>query len=169
MKTFLVLVLCLLLVGCQQNASNEAFKKNSETIRAYLKSWESEKIDYSIFAADFVQRNTSMGKDTIRLEEMKANDKALMDAYDFKLIGGDSVVLLPGVNTNTKMPDGSVRYYGDWQLTKPATDSTEARTGIVKLYASYDFNPEGKIVFAHEYGNFTELMNYLNAAPKIKR
>ena len=60
------------------------------------------------------------------------NDKELWENYDFKLLT-DPINLLPGVNADTRLPDGSVRHYSDWQVTLSATDSTEAKSGVIKL------------------------------------
>ena len=60
---------------------------------------------------------------------------------------------MPGVNPNSKETDGSVRGYFKWNITKMATDSTEAKSADVKLYESFDFNANGKIDWTQVYGN----------------
>jgi len=69
---------------------------------------------------------------------------------------------LPGVDPETKKMDGSVRYYLDWEVTLSATDSTEARSGIIHFYESFDFNEDGKIVNQVGYGDFGGLMEHLH-------
>ena len=54
---------------------------------------------------------------------------------------------LPGVNPQTKAVDGSVRGYFEWNISKAATDSTEAKSVRVKVYESFDFNPDGEIMY----------------------
>ena len=109
--------------------------------------------------------NTSFGaqEDMIMIlsEESKNNDKMMMDMFDFELLDSPPS-FLPGVNPDTKKPDGSVRYYGTWKVTLPATDSTEAKSGLLKLYESYDFNEDGKIIYQQGYGDFSGLMRYLS-------
>lgn len=166
MKPICILLLAfILMVSCQpqpDNTANEAFEKNSKTVLANIQGWENENLDYSMYADDFIMRDTGFGgKDTVDLKTMMAMDKDLWAAFDFKIIG--EPVLLPGVNTETKKADGSVRYYGDWEVTRTATDSTQAKTGVIKLYESFDFNPEGKIIFQQIYGDFTGLMMYLTS------
>lgn len=169
MKTiFFYLLVGLLFIGCQtptDNAVNEIFDANSKTVLANLEGFESENLDYSMYADDFVMRETVFGaeKDSLTLKEMMANDKGVWDQFNFKILTNPTV-LLPGVNPNTKMPDGSVRHYSDWEVTLPATDSTEARSGIIKLYESYDFNAEGKITLQQVYGDFSGLMMHLNSS-----
>tara|TARA_R110002049_G_scaffold88317_1_gene222981 strand:- start:422 stop:916 length:495 start_codon:yes stop_codon:yes gene_type:complete len=163
-----MLCLALLTVGCKEkpdNSANELFAKNSETVLKSISDWENETPDYSIFADSAVAYNNYFGaeKDSIMIhsEESKASDKAFLARYDFKFVA-EPLVLLPGVNTETKLADGSVRYYGAWEVTLPATDSTEAKSGIIKLYESYDFDADGKITVQQGYGDFTGLMSYLN-------
>jgi len=100
-------------------------------------------------------------KDSLGLDELMKMDKQMWATYDFKLLTNPPV-LLPGVNPDTKKPDGSVRHYSDWEVTLPATDSTEAKSGKIKLYESFDFDAEGKILFQQVYGDFTGLMMYLH-------
>jgi len=167
-----MLCLGLLLTGCKAepdtsaaDVANALFEKNSETALKSIKDWESETLDYSIFAENAVALNTYFGAEVdtvlIHSDEVKAEDKAFLAKYDFKFYPNPPV-LLPGVNPDTKTPDGSVRYYGAWEVTLPATDSTEAKSGFVKVYNSLDFDENGKIIYSQGYGDYTGIMNYLN-------
>lgn len=91
-----------------------------------------------------------------------ASNKETWAFLDFKLLA-DPVVLLPGVNADTKMSDGSVRYYGAWEVTRTVTDSTEAKSAVLRIYASYDFDADGKINNQQTYGDFTGIRNYINS------
>lgn len=166
-KLWSIILLLMLLAACQpagNGAADQAFEKNAATIKAYLKAFQDKNIDYSVFSNDFVSLPTGFGTgDTLTLDQMKANDKTLLATYNFKLEGFDSLALLPGVNSDTKKPDGSVRYYGKWDVTRPATDSTAAKTGTLKTYESFDFDSNGKILFQQIYGDFTGLSEYLNS------
>jgi len=160
------LLLSILLMSCTEkkdNSAEMAFQKNSETVLANLKGWQNENLDYSVYADDFAMIETGFNsaKDSVGLEEMKASDKELWKAYDFKLLT-DPVNLLPGVNQDTREPDGSVRYYGDWEITRPATDSTAAKSAVIHTYESFDFDENGKIRYQQIYGDFTGLLMYLN-------
>ncbi len=164
MKTiFAALCASILLASCQppaDNSANEAFEKNSKTAMDNLTGFANENTDYSQYADNFIMRGTGFGdSDSLTLAQVKESDQQLWKSFDFKIIG--DIVLLPGVNPETKLPDGSVRHYSDWEITRPATDSTEARSGIIKLYESYDFDEEGKIIFQQVYGDFTGIMMYL--------
>jgi len=160
-----ILVASILFVGCQpkpDNSANEAFEKNSKTVMANLEGWQNENLDYSMYAKDFIMRETGFGatKDTLTLDEVMANDKWMWEKFDFKLLTSPPV-LLPGVSADTKLPDGSVRHYSDWEVTLPATDSTEAKSGVIKMYESFDFDADGKILYQQGYGDFGGIMAYL--------
>jgi hypothetical protein len=160
-----ILFLSIFFVGCQpkpDNSANEAFEKNSKTVIANLEGWQNENLDYSMYAKDFAMLETGFGapKDSLNLDEMMANDKQMWETFDFKLLTSPPV-LLPGVNADTKMADGSVRHYSSWEVTLPATDSTAAKMGVIRLYESFDFDKEGKIRYQQVYGDFGGLMNYL--------
>lgn len=153
-----------LFIGCQEkrdNSANEAFEKNSKTVMATIQNWQNETPDYSMYSDKFVMRDTGInGKDSLNLADMMENDKMLFKNYDFKFL--DSIVLLPGVNKDTKQPDGSVRYYGNWEVTIPATDSIEAKSAVLKYYESFDFDADGKIIYQQGYGDFGGLMDALH-------
>jgi hypothetical protein len=159
-----LLSLSIFFVACQpkvDNSAKEAFEKNSQTVMAYLNGWQSENLDYLIYSDSLVFNDTGFGgKDSLSLDDIKKMDKEMFERFDFKLLT-DPIVLLPGVNPDTKELDGSVRYYGDWQVTIPATDSTEARSASIKFYESFDFNEEGKIILQQGFGDFGGLFNHL--------
>ena len=176
---YTILCISILLIGCKtetdtdtavketyeaETPTDETFKNNSAMVLANMRGWQNENIDYAMYADDFVTFDTGFGasKDTISLKKMIASDKLFWASYDFKLLT-DPPVLLLGVNAATKMLDGSVRHYSDWEVTKTATDSTEAKTGVIQIYESFDFNEEGKISNQVVYGDFTGIMMYLNS------
>jgi hypothetical protein len=166
MKTiFCYLFIAILFVGCKaevDNSVNEAFEANSKTVLANLDGFENENVDYGVYAEDFVLIETMFGaeKDSLNLNELMASDKQNWEMLDFELLTKPTV-LLPGVNPETIEPDGSVRHYSAWKVTRPATDSTEAKSGVIQLYESYDFNAEGKIRVQQIYGDFTGILMYL--------
>jgi hypothetical protein len=145
------------------NSATELFEKNSKTVMAFLEAYQNEDIDYEKFySKDYVMRPTWQGGgDSIGANDVMEDDKKLWAIYDYKIVS-DSINLLPGVSVDTKEADGSVRYYAEWEITKSATDSTEAKSAILKLYESFDFDDEGKIVFQQYYGDFGGLRNAIN-------
>ena len=165
-----MLCLALLIVGCKAEldnsaVANELFAKNCETALKSITDWESEMPDYSIYGDSAVAYNTYFGAENavtmIQSEESKARDEDFLANYDFKLVTSPPI-FLPGVNADTKLPDGSVRYYGAWEVTKAATDSTEAKSGTIRIYESFDFDENGKIAIQQGYGDYSGLMMFLN-------
>ena len=162
-----ILCVSILFIGCQpkpDNSVNETFEKNSKTVLSYLEGFQNESLDYSVFySKDFVMLGTNFGsKDSLNLEELISKDKTGWEMYDFELLTSP-VNLLPGVDVDTKLLDGSVRYYGDWKVTLSKTDSTEAKSGVLKLYESFGFDEEGKILFQAYYGDESALLMFLNS------
>jgi hypothetical protein len=173
-----IICLSILFVGCKTETETapeaeavidvaEVFAKNSQTVLNNLKGWQNENVDYSVYADDFVMAQTTFGaeKDSLSLDEMKTADKRTLETLDFKLLT-DPPNLLPGVNADTKEVDGSVRHYCEWEVTRPATDSTEAKVGVIKIYESFDFNEEGKIIYQQIYGDFTGIIMHLMGEEK---
>jgi hypothetical protein len=159
------LFLSILFTSCQppaDNSANEAFEKNSKMALAEVEGWENESIDYdALYASNAVFLPTSFNSsDSISLDDAKKGNDEMWAMFDFDLLN-DPVVFLPGVNPETKQADGSVRYYGIWKVTLPATDSAEERSGELKMYESFDFDSEGKIVYQQGYGDFGGIMAYL--------
>ncbi len=158
--TYLTLFSVLILVGCAtqtEEAGNDAqalFEENSKTIMAMLEGWQAESIDYdAIYSDDFMLIPTGLGSpDSMSLDDMKKSDIRNWEALDFKLLS-DPITFLPGVSADTKQADGSVRFYGLWEVSVAATDSTEAKSAIIKTYHSYDFDEEGKIRVQQFYGD----------------
>ena len=63
---------------------------------------------------------------------------------------------LPGIDSATHEPDGSVRYYGIWHAT--STSGKEAR---IKFYGTYDFNKDHKIISGDDFYDVGGVMNAL--------
>lgn len=61
---------------------------------------------------------------------------------------------LPGVDSATQKPDGSVRYYGTWHAT-----SASGKEINVKFYGTYDFNKDHKIISGNEFYDVGGVMN----------
>lgn len=148
-------VFCLGLFSCQSSddAATKTFNANAATIAETFAEFEAEDDHFfTHFADDAIWRGTGLNApDSIPLDQVTLKYKALWAQYDYELVS--EVNFLPGVNAQTKKVDGSVRGYFKWNITKPATDSTEAQSIAVKVYESFDFNPEGQINFTQVYGN----------------
>ena len=153
-----------LFFSCTPSATDASatFEANSATIAQVFADFEAESDEFfTHFNADAVWRGTGLNApDTVTLEQVTAKYKAAWAKYDYELISPTN--FLPGVNPQTKAVDGSVRGYFEWNISKAATDSTEAKSVRVKVYESFDFNPEGEIMYTQVYGNLIAGYAYLD-------
>ena len=163
MRIFIsILSLTFIALACQppvDNSASEAFEKNSATVQAYLDAWQTENVDYDqFFTEDAMVRPTAVGTpDTVLMADMKSSDIRNWSALDFEI--PKDIVFLPGVKPETKEMDGSVRYYGNWKVIIPESDSTERTEIVMKLYQSFDFNEDGKIWFMQSYGDWGGMLD----------
>jgi len=175
-KTFITLsALALFTVSCNNDSSGhdgqahaamileEKFNENCETVRGYIDGLQNENSDYSQFSESFYRINTSFRakNDTVTLTEFIDSRVDFAANYDVELI--TEPVFLPGVLGATGEPNGSVRYYSEWRITKPASESSEAKDATLKLYESFDFDDDGKISVNMVYGDFSAMFQYLDS------
>ena len=141
--------------SCNPNAeAMKTFEKNSKTIDALFAGFANESVDYSHFSDDVVFKGTLVGSvDSLRLEDIKLSHKEFFANYDAKYL--TPLNHLTGVNADTGVTDGSVRLYYDQKVTLSATDSTEAKSVVVSIYESFDFNAEGKVTYVQWYCDWT--------------
>ena len=156
-KVVALVVLGAAVVACdapkETSTVSSVFEKNCETIRTVVDNLQNDVADFQFYSEDFVGAQT-------RLEEFKTDRLNWLEIFDAELT--TPLNLLPGVNPQTNEPDGSVRYYGKWNITRTATDSTEAKSVLIPLYVSFDFDEEGKILFQQNYGDLTAAFESLN-------
>jgi hypothetical protein len=146
------------------SSSNGVFTRNCETAMALIQDFDNEDLSAvkAHFADSAVWLPTALGMtDTANLGDKVERWEKAWAEYDFNL-ASEEVRLLPGVNSETKQADGSVRVYFDWDLVRSATDSTEEKTVTVAYYESWDFNADGKIWLTQVYGDETAAMAALN-------
>jgi len=157
-----VLLALIATTGCQPNADVAAtFDANAATVSQAFADFTAESDDFfTHFSDDATWSGNAVGSaDTLTLDVVTAGYRNMWSQYDYRMV--TEANMLPGVNPNTKMTDGSVRGYFRWEISKAATDSTEARSVEVKLYESFDFNAEGKIRWTQVYGDLATAYNLL--------
>ncbi len=172
MKTLIsILSIAILFSACnppEDNSAKEAFERNSQTVLAYLTDWQSESLDYDKYFSDNAYyRPTAIGTpDSLSIDQMKEEDKIGWATFDFQM--PENIQFLPGVNAETKEMDGSVRYYGDWTISWAATEDSEAGSVVVKVYDSFDFDENGKIVFVQTYGDWGGITKYMMKSAEVE-
>ena len=171
MKKFLFFVFCShLLVACSNQEKKEddspkksddmtaLYEKNLAVIKSAIASFEKKDIDgWAANVADSAIWNSPAYGDTVTT---KAHWKEVLTAYssnwnDLKLTKTN---FLPGVDSTTHQPDGSVRFYGVWVGTAKSGVQTSS-----KFYGSYDLNKDNKVIFGDEYFDVGGLQAAMNS------
>ena len=78
--------------------------------------------------------------------------KNIMDNYSNLHL--TNAQFLPGVDSASQRPDGSVRYYGIWHATP-----TSGKEVSIKFYGTYDFNKDHKVISGNEFYDVGGVMN----------
>ena len=165
-KTIYLLAIVICVSACNtsvevevtDNNASAIFEKNCETVSAYFQDFSNENIDYTqYYATDAIIKGTMFGaKDSITVNEHKATHAQMWEAYEFS--HSEPLVLLPGVNPETKEMDGSVRLYYSLDVTLTETQ----RSVSIPIYQSFDFNENGKFLFLQFYGDINAYLLSLN-------
>ncbi|MFI5186820.1 MAG: nuclear transport factor 2 family protein [Chitinophagales bacterium] len=130
------------------------YEKNLAVVKSAVAAFEKKDIDgWAAAVADSAKWSSPAYGDTVNT---KAHWKESLTVYlnnwnDLKLTNPN---YLPGVDSATQEPDGSVRFYGVWVGTHKSGQKTSD-----KFYGAYDFNKDNKIVFGDEYFDVGGLIN----------
>ena len=165
-RLLLFIVLPCLLAACSNQEKKEdktsmktddmiaLYEKNLSVIKSSIASFEKKDIEgWAASVADSAVWHSPAYGDTVT---SKAHWKESLAAYisnwnDLKLTHPN---FLPGVDSTTHEPDGSVRFYGVWVGTAKSGQQT-----ATKFYGSYELNKDNKVTFADEYFDVGGLMN----------
>jgi hypothetical protein len=157
----------LLLLSCNSNEKKETtpanndskalYEKNLAVVKSMLANFENKDLDaFFTNVADTATWNSPVYGDTVHTKaHWKESLKYWTDNWDsLHLV---NPIFLQGVDTDTNMPDGSVRYYGQWDGVHKAT-GTHTR---VQIYEFYNFSTDHKIIADGEFFDVGGLMNSL--------
>jgi len=161
--TILVSGYAIIIFGSQSSNSDaiKTFEQNTKTMDILFESYAKESVDYSQFADEVIFKGTTVGSnDSLNLSEIKAIHQDFFSKYDVKYLAPKQY--LTGVNADTGQTDGSVRMYYDMEVTLSATDSTDAKSVVVPIYESFDFNEQGKAIYVQWYCDWTGHLAYLD-------
>lgn len=161
MKNILILSSAILLiVSCNQSPVDcpevdmSTYEKNQATVERMFAGFQAGEIDPSIYAADFTDVGTGFN-------EVDRSKEEAIEQYGMftSLLSMDlqESVYLPGVDSVNFEVDGSVRYYGQWQM-----QMGEA-TQQLMAYGSFEFNEAGEMTNLAHYGDWTATFNALLA------
>lgn len=158
----------MMLHACHPNGDGPAtaealFNRNAATMERVFDAYLEEDAErfWAEWADTAIFRGTGANApDTVTREQAAARFERLWGIYDYAI--AEDYLFLPGVDPETRRPDGSVRGYFHYEVIKPATDSTERRSAKVWVYESFDFNADGKIAFAQVYSDMASAYRWLS-------
>ncbi len=104
--------------GCQPNADVAAtFDANAATVSQAFADFTAESDDFfTHFSDDATWGGNAVGSaDTLTLDVVTAGYRNMWSQYDYRMV--TEANMLPGVNPDTKMTDGSVRGYFRWEIS----------------------------------------------------
>ena len=136
---------------------NAAYETNLAALKGGIAAIEKEDIDaWASEVADSVFFSSPMYGDTITT---KQHWKEILSGFfadwdSLKLVNPN---FLPGVDSSTHQPDGSVRYYGTWTGVHKSGKHTS-----FKFYGAFDFNKDAKIINADEYFDISGVLGSVN-------
>ena len=171
-KLILWLGLSITVLACSQNQkppeevptkSDEAkvrYEKNLAVLKASLTAFENEQIDEwaTSLADNAVWNSAAYGSPAGTKEDWKKTLTYYVTEWDsLKLT---NATFLPGIDSVSHEPDGSVRYYGNWVGFH---NKSGLKTSI-NYYATLEFNSDNKVTSASEYMDIGGLLNAV--APK---
>ncbi len=165
MRLLILSALTLVLFSCNSDEKTETSPGNSDMkalyeqnlgiVKSNIAAFEKKDMD-ALFAnvADTVTWNSPVYGDTVTTKaHYRESLQYWVDNWDsLHLV---NPIFLEGVNTDTNMPDGSVRYYGEWDGVHKAT----GKHTHVQIYEFYNFNSEHKIGAAGTFFDVGGLMN----------
>ena len=155
-KTFGAVIIFLIFCSCQNNEYRVEFEKNTEIAKAYFKLHEEENSEamFNYLHPDMEWHMPVYGMDMGGIEDVKAGIIGYQTDFDNLKFTAD--YWLPGVNTETGIPDGSTRVYGTWNATHVKTGKEVNLT----TYHSFEFK-DGKIFRGGDWFDFGGMMNPL--------
>ena len=159
MKNSILVIIAAFLFSCNSQSdinnnttsADQKFVSNCITVQGYLNDFVNESIDYKKYFNDTCKvRGTYFNSEgPMSVADRISTHKQMWAKYDFSI--SDSINFLPGVNAETKLMDGSVRFYFDWTVN----NTENGKSITLPLYMSFDFDNDGKINFYQFFGDIS--------------
>ena len=165
-KLFYASIIIMMISSCSQPEQKEnktsntgddmkaLYEANLATCKSQIANFEKKDLNgfSSAIADNAVWLSPAYG-DTIKTKAHWVESiKNIMDSNSN--IHLTDAQFLPGVDSATQKPDGSVRYYGTWHAT-PASGKELS----IKFYGTYDFNKDHKVISGDEFYDVGGVMN----------
>lgn len=170
MKNFFYVCVVLVLASC--SPQNHNYEANKAIAQQWVRAFETSNIDLwtEVMSEDVVDQSPLYGVGEVNYEGSK--QIAMFYINNYRNVSFTKAVWLPGVDTLSLKPDGSVRAYGTWTGESIAT----GRTFSVMAYHNFNFK-DGKIISTGEFFDATGMVqavgpqqkNVVIATMKIKK
>ena len=161
MKNLLILSAAILLMAsCNQptvecpEVDMAAYEKNKTTVQTMFSNFQQGIVDSTIYASEFIDVGTGFNESDKGKEEAIENYNVMMSMLKMNL---QNAIFLPGIDTVNFEVDGSVRYYGEWQMQMGEASQQ------LKAYGTMEFNEAGEMTNLAHYADWTATFNALLA------
>ena len=158
MKKIILLLAGILFVGCD---SNPKYESNLAVAKKWVQAFEDQNIELwkEAVSEDLQDIAPMYGMGMVDYEtSLQVAEFYIQNYTDVKF---NDPVWLPGIDTLTMKPDGSVRAYGRWSGKSLST----GREFSLMSYHNFDFE-DGKISSTGEYFDATGMVNALGPAQR---
>lgn len=132
------------------------YEQHLAIVKSMVTNFENKDLD-AFFAnvADTVKWNSPAYGDTVQTKaHWRESLQYWMDNWESLHL--ENPTFLPGVDSVTNKPNGSVRYYGSWVGVHKATGT---RTNLASFYEYFSFNADHKISADGSFFDVGGLMN----------
>ncbi len=122
------------------------YEKHLAALQSGIAAIEKEDLEgWASNIADSVVFSSPMYGDTVAT---KQHWKDVLSGFfaDWDSLKLLNPIFLPGIDSETHEPDGSVRYYGNWTGVHKSGKHTS-----FKFYGTFDFNKDAKVINADEF------------------
>ena len=158
MKKIILLLAGILFVGCD---SNPKYESNLAVAKKWVQAFEDQNIELwkEAVSEDLQDIAPMYGMGMVDYEtSLQVAEFYIQNYTDVKF---NDPVWLPGIDTLTMKPDGSVRAYGRWSGKSLST----GREFSLMSYHNFDFE-DGKISSTGEYFDATGMVNAVGPAKR---
>ena len=152
MKKIILLLLVISFTAC--NTSHPDYESNKKLAQKWVETFETQNMALweEVVSEDLLDVAPMYGMGQVDYATSKQVAQFYVDNYtDVKF---NNPVWLPGIDTLTMKPDGSVRAYGTWTGKSNST----GREFSITSYHNFDFK-DGKIASTGEYFDATGMVN----------
>ena len=154
----MILIIGLLVMSC---STNPDYSNNLKLAKKWVQAFETSNLDLwkEVVSQELVDAAPMYGMGQVDYQTSLGIAEFYVQNYTN--VKFENSVWLPGIDTLTMKPDGSVRAYGTWTGTSKST----GRNFSLNSYHNFDFK-DGKISSTGEYFDATGMINSVGPAQR---